>query len=830
MLTILRDPSGITGREVHAFDSGLTLQQNIQRAMPEGGADCEVYINGQRVDPLTDARLDLPPGADDLVTVAHRPRGFDPVTWAYIISAVLTVAAYASAPKVPGETVLNESPNNKLTGQTNIARTYQGIPDVYGYRRVWPDLIQPSVVQYVDNVKYVTEWLCVSRGKGTVEAIQYADTPITDIDGASPFIYEPASGPSPYPELNTTTLTDVLEAFATPDVNGQELPFAVTFAGPIERVGLITYVSGDSWTFRFTDSSAFAGIKALPTGTSMSVSTPVGSSGVEDFDATFDLVGYTVSGGFLTFSMTRTAGVMPSLSAGGSYESVLYVAPASGAPPATVVRGPFTLPAECDSIRFNLAFLRGLKGAAEIKAEWWKIDSAGVEVSGTRESRTYESGDPDEFAADSFDQQFFTRDITPAAGLGRYRIQFERVNATSTDGVDVAKLEGVFALRRYATKVLPGVTVVKVTTKATAQATGFSDRKFNLRWTRHVRQIDSTTLSASRNFARAMVHLWCVAGEPVGQLDTDTLTAINAEGIDADLLRFDGTFDDAQMSLGDRLQRIADTARCTLWRDGDRWTVTRDQARTVPVAQLDYRNLAASGDSVITYAAHLPASFDGVEVEYTDETTMASKAYVRLSIASGSVSTSSTPTNPRKISLPGCVTTAQASNRAHLEARRLLYQRTTVRDTALADGGQLGVGSLVRWIDPNDFAGDDGLQAGEVLTIAGSLITTSEALDWKGQTSGRILFTGTNGQHLGSPVVCTPHSSGAVQLASVPAGLFVADGVTRQLGSRYAFGVGLTEAEIQSAGLYLVQEVSPASDRTVSIALAAYDARMYEAD
>lgn len=826
MLIIQRDPFGATGRERFVWDCTATLQENIARAMPGGGADCTLTINGQAVDPLTDPRMDMPPAESDQVVVTHRPA--TGIEIAYYVFIALSVAMALSAPKVPGETVVNDSPNNKLTGQTNLARTYQGIPDVYGYRRVWPDLIQPSVVQYIDHVKYVTEWLCVSRGRGDITAVQYAETPITDVDGASLLVFEPASGPDPYPENNVTTLTDVVEAFDTPDVNGQELPFAVTLAGPIERVGLVTRVTGDSWTFRFADSSVFAPIKALPAGTAMSVATPMGSSGLDEFDATFSLVGHTVAGGFVTFSMTRTAGAMPGSSDGGSFETLLYVAPAAGAPPATVVRGPFTLAADCDSIRFNLAFLRGLKGAAHIKAEWWKIDSAGGEIGGTRESRTYNDPETD-FVADTFDQRFFSKDIVPAAGLGRYRIQFERVNATSADGTDVAKLEEVYALRRYATKTLPGVTVIKVTTKATAQATGFSDRKFNLRWQRHVRDLGSATLGPSRNFARAMVHLWCVAGEPLDQIDTATLAAINAEGSEA-LRRFDGTFDDAQMSLGDRLQRIADTARCILWRDGNRWTVTRDQARTVPQVQLDYRNLAAGGESVVSYAAHLPASYDGVEVEYTDETTQASKAYVRLSIASGSVTTG-TPTNPKKFSLPGCATLAQASNRAQLEARRLLYQRVSVKDTALSDAAQLGVGSLVRWIDPNDFAGDDGLQAGEVLSIAGSLVTTSEPLDWRGETTGRVIFTGVNGAPLGGgPIVCTPHSSGALQLASVPSGLYVADGVTRQLGSRYAFGPGLTETEIQNAGLYLVQEVSPASDKTVSIALAAYDPRMYEAD
>ena len=141
----------------------------------------------------------------------------------------------------------------------------------------------------------------------------------------------------------------------------------------------------------------------------------------------------------------------------------------------------------------------------------------------------------------------------------------------------------------------------------------------------------------------------------------------------------------------------------------------------------------------------------------------------------------------------------------------------------------LGLGALVRWIDPNDFYGDDGLQGGEVLGIAGSTITTSEMLNWDGATSGRISFTDTQGGRLGASVVCTPTASGAV-LASVPAGLFVADGVTRQCGSRYAFAVGLTDAELESAGLYTVTEVRPAGDGTASLSLAQYDARIYGYD
>jgi hypothetical protein len=814
MITILNDPAGITGRQTFLVDYTASLQDNIRLCMPGGGADCTLMINGQTVDPLTDPRLDVPPSGTDTICIIRRPAGGEVLL--YALTAVLVVASLALVPKQPGEQVLNDSPNNRLTGQSNIARTYQAIPDVYGLRRVWPDLIQPSSVEYINHVKYVTEWMCVSRGKGTVTEVRYAETPIDDIAGASYSIFEPAATPSAYPELNTTTIPNVIETFESPDVNGQELPYAVApgtllTSGP---AAMDTTIATGTFAVTMTDGSYLDELKTRVGG---SVYVWENVFGLSD---ACTLVSFTTSGSNVTFNFSAASHVFAVTQTG---YSVFINIEIGGFTPGTTTVGPFTMPLESEGLRYNIVFLRGLKGTVEITAEWWQIDSGGAEISGTRQTRD------EEFTADTFDQRFFTRQVFPSTGLGRYRIQFTRTSTASADGSDVAKLEEVYAVRRYATKTLPGVTVVRVTTQATEQATGIKDRRFNLRWNRHVRTLASTTLSPSRNFARAMAHLWCVAGENIAELDTTTLADINtALGETSPLLRFDGTLDDADMSLGERLQRIAYTARCALWRDGSQWTVTREEERTTPDLQLDYRNLAASGDSVITYAAHLPASHNGVEVEYTDETTQASKAYVRLDVTSGAV-VSGVPTNPVKIKLPGCATTAQATNRANLEARRLLYQRTTVTDTALQDAATLGLGSLVRWIDPNDFAGDDGLQAGEVMSIAGTLITTSEPLDWRGETTGRMVFTGIDGLPLGSPIVVTPHVSGGVTLASVPGGLYLRD-ADRQCGSRYAFGPGLSAAEIEAAGLYVATRVAPNGDGTVSIALAAYDARMFDAD
>lgn len=811
MLIILNDPSGITGGQKFQLDYSISLQKNIERHM-SGGGGCELLINGQRVDPLADQRLDVSPGPSDLVTVIRRPEGWE--TAYYIVMLALVVYTYTNMPKMPGQDDAGkDSPNNKLTTQSNVARAYQGLPDVYGFRRVWPDLIQPSTVEYIDNLKYVTEWLCISRGSGDIADVKYAETPVDDIEGSSYEIFAPVVGEDGYPESGTTTINDVFETFASDEVNGQEIPYYPQIARRGDMHAIDTEVT---FTVTIPDGTDLDAVKSLaPTGQArVRVSSIAGFVVAIDADCT--VLSYVDGGSTVTFTFSSAAWV-------GSTDWINYDVLITPINSSVGLTGPFTMPIECSRLWWSTNFLRGLQGSVTIRAEWWQVDADGVEISGTREQQD------DTYAAASYNQHFYTTKVTPSSGVGRYRVEFTRLTPQIGDGgADVAKLEEVYAVRHHATKVLPGATIFRVTTKATLSATGFSDRKFNLFWHRHVRTLEDDTLSASRNFARILAHIWTIAGNDIAGLDTAALLLINGEhGEDSEVLRFDGSLDDADMSLGERMQLVANMARCIIWRDGTKWTVTRDQAKSYPDMQFDYRNLAASGESVINYAAHLPASNDGVEIEYVDEVTQAKKAYIRLDIRTGApvVGVSN---NPKKVKLPGCTTQSQAMNRAQVEARRLIYQRTSVTDTALADANGLGIGAVVRWIDPNDFAGDEGLQAGEVMSVTGDLITTSEPVDWKGETSGRIVLTGEDGRYLGAPIVCYPSGS-AIQLASVPTGLYVAS-ATRQLGSRYAFGVGLSEAEMEASGLYITTEIRPAADGTVSLALAQYDDRIYSED
>ena len=821
MLTIHRDPTGATGIDVYELDYSISLQENIQKHM-HSGFGCSLYINGVFVEnPAECNELSRNANVVDDVRVICRPEGFDPISIA-IIAVVAIVATVAISALMPKPSVPNisaeagkDSPNNRLTAQTNVARAYQAIPDIYGRVRSYPDLIQPADEYYVNHVKFVTEWLCIGLGKYTRENINFADTPIADISGSSVEFFEPVGGD--YPENGTTTITNVTEPFIAPDVNGQEIVYPGPF--PTESdVATVVLNSTAVFTVQVAQGTKWDNLITLfpVLGSAVVTFSYNPGGGPVNFSQTCSCTSYITSGSDYIFTFTAPS---PFAHSGSFPSTAIDIKPIGTAP---IWVGPYTMPNSGQQLRFNVVFARGLKGSVEIKFEWWAIDSIGAEIMGSRESSN------NTFTADTFDQRAYSITKVPTYGLGRYRVRVQRqTTQIGTDGADVAKLEQVASLRVSATKQLPGVTIAKLVTRATANATSFQERKFNVTVTRHVRDLSSTSISASRNFARSIVHQYvAVGGLALSDLDTTALASINSSvGVDSDLLKFDFTFDDDDVSVGERIETICNAARVYVSRVGLQYTFRRDEAQPYPVMQLDYRNLAAGGDSAVTYNGFVPGQYDGVELEYVDPTKNV-RAYVRYKIQTDGTIVAGTPARPNKMKLAGCRNITQADNRVQLECRKLLYQRQFIKDTILNDGFALQRGDLIRWVDPNDFYGDDGLQAGEVLAINGLSITTSEPIHWGANTTAQVVFTTVEGYQT-SVVTATP-SEGGFTVASLAAGVYVANGSTQQLSSRYTIGVGLSIDAINSAGLYTITDIKPKADGTLDIEAAAYDARIYE--
>lgn len=835
MLTVYKDPQAAMIGDVYALDYSLTIQENIALHI-ESGADYTLWINGLIIEnPAECEELDRLANALDVVRLARRQEalGIDLLIYAAVaVVASVAVIALTPKPEIPNNVGAGkDSPNNKFTGATNVYRLYQAIPDIYGRVVSYPDLIQQSFSEYIDNVKYITEWMLVSRGTGDVASVKSASTPFTDITNATYSVFNPTWNAGQYPEDGRTTVTNIRESFATPDVNGQKLP-PLTPAPVFSGTGPCTFASSNQLTVTLPGNGYGDLTKVLGVANGVHLKFDYtymggGTSQNGSYDANCKIIQNDISGANTILSFTDMAiGNQPT----NTTLTISLMQRTTGDKMPTTT---FTLPVNVSVLQYNFAMLRGLQGndqtttSVSFDIDYWAVDTNGTEISG---SRGQYNG---VFFGNTLDQQFRTIYINPNYGNARYKTNISRTSFSgSKNEYDRVQIEAINGIRDYASKSFPASTIISVKTQATESATSGTERKFNCEFTRWVRDFNTTECSPSRNLFRSILHQHtAIAKRDISQLDTATMQRINASlPSNTTLLNFDFTFDDQDVSYGERIATMANAGRCSVFRDGSKWSFVRDELRgNYPVMQLDYRNLSASGDSNITMDRVMPNSFDGIELEYID-TALNKKALVKLRINSDGSIVEGVAGNPSKIKLAGCRDKIQALNRAYVEAGHLIYSRDGVTDEALSDANMLGRGDLVRWIDPSDFYGDDGLQAGEIISINGNAVETSEECFFKGQPAGRTAFTGPDG---GSSafVRCTPRTDGVngFIVDSLPSVAYIKSG-DQGLSSRYVFGVGLTEQEITEAGLYTVINKSPKADGTIGLQLRKYDKRAYAHD
>ena len=831
MLTVYKDPQAAMIGDIYYLDHSLTIQENIALHI-ESGADYTLWINGDIIEnPVECETLDRLATVFDVVRLARRQEGIELLVYAAIaIVAAIVVVALTPKPDIPNNVGQGkDSPNNKFTGATNQYRLYQAMPDIYGRVISYPDLIQQSFYEYINNVKFITEWMLVSRGTGDVAAVRSASTPFTDITNATYSVFKPAWSAGQYPEDGSTTVTNIRESFATPDVNGQKLPVPIV-ATVISASGSCTFASNNlTMVFASGDYTSLNQVLGVAGGVRLVFTyhyTSGGSSLSDTFDADCTLASNTVSSGVTTIVFSS---VIPAHTPTDTTLSISMRRNNGEKVPTTT----FTIPIAASVLQYNFAMLRGLRfnddttAVVNFNIDYWAVDANNIEIVG---SRGQYNGT---FTGNTLDQQFRTIYINPAFGLARYKTNLTRTSfSNSTNEYDRVQIESINGVRDYANKVFPSSTIIRVTTQATESATSGTERKFNCEFTRWVRDFNTMECSPSRNLFRSILHQHtAVARRDIGQLDTDTMQRINASlPSTTTLLNFDFTFDDKDVSYGERIATMANAGRCSVFRDGSRWSFVRDELRgNYPVMQLDYRNLSASGESNITMDRVMPNSFDGVELEYVD-IALNKKALIKLRINSNGSIVEGVAGNPSKIKLAGCRDKVQATNRAYLEAGHLIYSRDGVTDEALSDANMLGRGDLVRWIDPSDFYGDDGLQAGEIISIIGNAVETSEECLFKGQQAGRTAFTGVDGSS-SSFVRCVPRTDGlnGFIVDSVPSAVYIKSGY-QGASSRYVFGIGLTDQEIAEAGLYTVINKTPKQDGIIGLQLRKYDKRAYAHD
>ncbi|WP_435638370.1 host specificity factor TipJ family phage tail protein [Proteus mirabilis] len=777
--------------------------------------DVDIHVNGVKLN--DDDRLDFTVSEFHHIQIFDQPKGIIGDILNPVFKFVSKIFSFL-APKAPSFSAADvnakESPNNRLTGQTNIARTYQARPEIHGQVRAFPDLIQQSMFEYIDNKKMVTEWMNFGIGYYTIENVKYSESELIALDGASYQIFQPGE-----------VIPQIFEGFEFPDVDGQEIP------GPNESDEIPQYeatannvisgeIKGGEAAIKIEKQDDFRYFMDIvkPRSVSLVVNvtydTPQGSVTKDiKVDAYLSDAKESDDGAIISpkyyyeFFFTNLTGgdlaTLPPNAIVNTSKFILY-------DNQFLTVGPFFSPLDGGELWVHLNAQLGDGDWASARIEFWKIDDNNNEISGTREA--FDRGFP---SAPKTKTYYLTEKFKPLAGYGRYALQLTRLE--NSNDHSILKLEEVFIVRERINEVHEEDTLVKVTVRATEAPTGARERKYNALATRHVISYDMNsrsvdyTLRPSRSFADAVAHTWLVtAGQPESTIDLYGLYSIYESLPDKRLGYFDYTFDDEDVSLGQRIETICNVARVISFWDNGVLTFTREEEKQYPSGTFNRANTTGNGFS-LSYDMTMPSGNDGVEIEYVNPKTN-KKTYLKYRIEDNKIVNKSAK-NPNKITIHGCRNEYQAIDRALLEMDRLIHQRMSISVQTLADGDYVYPGDLIIVADTYD----KNQQAGYIVERIGNQFSTNEKVAFDGEMF--VCIT----DHLGNTTErfkATPRSDTAYGfIADIPdIQLNIYDGMNVQSPSRYVIS-NIVEMDSMR---WIVSDKKPNADGTFSITASEY--------
>lgn len=807
-----------TPRERFSVDSGTLLSDWLLNA--DTHSDVVVVFNGRELGPDDEVGFELNEG--DRVQIFDQPKGVIGDVLSPIFKVVSKVFSFLM-PKQSfsvADSNSKESPNNKLTGQTNVARTYQARPDVYGQVRAYPDLIQQSMFEFIDNVKYVTEWMNFGLGKYTVESVRYSESTLGSLAGASYQVFGPGE-----------VIPVIYEGFEFDDVDGQEIP------GPNESGEFPAYsatantvvsgqFSGGQVSMKILLQSQFdyfynlSKPHAVTFVINVSYNTASGPV-TRDITLNADLFNATITDNGATINPVRYYNFFFNNLSGSDAQTT----PSNATINTTkfvlndnqpLVVGPFFAPVEGGQLWVHFQAQLGDGDYANYSGTIWKVDADNNPVAGTTQNF---SGGLSNNSGGS-DTIYRTVKITPAAGYGRYAVQVYRTN--NSNDTSVLQLSEVHIVRVRNNEVHPDDTLVRVTVRATEQATGVRDRKYNALITRHTISYNMTTrtvdytLRPSRSFADALAHQWLViGGEDESSIDLYGLYQIASSLPDPRLGYFDYTFDDEDISLGNRAETTCNVARVVAFWEDAVLSFVRDQRVQYPATTFNRSNMVAD-EYKLSYSMTMPGGYDGVEIEYVSPSTN-KKTYIRYRITSTGI-VKEAAKNPLKISLNGSRNEYQANDRALVEVNKLVHSRGKMSCKTMADGQYVSVGDMVQVPDTYDT----NQQSGYIVARVGNDFDTSEAITFSGQMFVTVTDSlGRTSERYPATIRSDTRFGFTAALPDISLNIY--DGYSVQSPSRYVIA---TQQEMD-ATLWKVDDKKPNADGTTSFTLSEYSDLIY---
>ena len=426
----------------------------------------------------------------------------------------------------------------------------------------------------------------------------------------------------------------------------------------------------------------------------------------------------------------------------------------------------------------------------------------------------------------------FNKSNTSGLPTGKFAIRAKRVTGEiDSDGgaLEQIQLESASSVTPYYNQDFGNVTKMLVLRKATLYSADQASKKINVDYTRKLPTYNTTTgvydentLIATQSFADAVAYTLIVTGnETTDTVDLDELYGIYEGLSDSELGEFSYTFDDADLSKGERVSNICNAVRVVSYHDGIKWRFSRDEVKTVRSALFNRRSTIGN-QSKQSWQPQRSDDSDSVRVIYVDDDDN-TEAYIdrAFDTDTGEILEDEIGVNLKEINLIGCRNITQATNRADLEIRRLAYQRRSVTETTYRDSLNIELLDLIGWVDVNDTEMFDG----EIMGINGDEYDTTERFIPEDGESYVVFVTDSEG-YPSNTVVCTARDDTEFGFTATGiSGAYIASG-DQQIGSRYF----IANSDDLNASNFTMTSRTPNNDGTVTVELAEYRTEMYEKD
>lgn len=200
-IILINDPANITDHEIFQAKEGQSILDWMIDFYGADGPEVPYQIYKGNISKLREIDKNeyslMNAKISDTHYIILQPQGVGTYIITAIISAII-VTALVPTPEIPNNNVRDSinSPNNSVFGQTNQARLLERVPDIFGTEKSYPDLIAPTVSEFINHEKFLTDYMVIGRGFYDIADVKTGDTPISDIPGSDVAFYDPGQTPS----------------------------------------------------------------------------------------------------------------------------------------------------------------------------------------------------------------------------------------------------------------------------------------------------------------------------------------------------------------------------------------------------------------------------------------------------------------------------------------------------------------------------------------------------------------------------------------------------------------------------------------------------------